>query len=76
MKIAIVGIGGVGGYFGGKLAREYDSKDDHQIFFVVRGPHLEKIKEKGLEVATQEEGTFIAIPAYATDNLLRQRLRP
>ncbi|MDO9528470.1 MAG: 2-dehydropantoate 2-reductase [Syntrophales bacterium] len=68
MKIAIVGIGGVGGYFGGKLARQYDSKDDHQIFFVVRGPHLEKIKESGLEVTTQEEGTFVARPAYTTDN--------
>ena len=68
MKIAIVGIGGVGGYFGGKLARQYESKDDHQIMFVVRGPHLEKIKEKGLEVTTQEEGTFVAIPAYATGN--------
>lgn len=68
MKFAIVGIGGVGGYFGGKLAWQYDSKEDHQIFFVVRGPHLEKIKERGLEVTTQEEGTFIARPAYATDN--------
>jgi 2-dehydropantoate 2-reductase len=68
MKIAIVGIGGVGGYFGGKLAHQYESKDDHQISFVVRGPHLEKIKESGLEVTTQEEGTFVARPAYATDN--------
>ena len=68
MKIAIVGIGGVGGYFGGKLALQYEPEDEHQIVFVARGPHLEKIKEKGLEVTTQEEGAFVARPAYATDN--------
>lgn len=32
MKIAIIGIGGVGGYFGGKLA-----KTSHHVTFVVRG---------------------------------------
>jgi 2-dehydropantoate 2-reductase len=68
MKIAIVGIGGVGGYFGGKLALQYEPEDEHQIIFVARGPHLEKIKKTGLEVTTQEEGAFVARPAYATDN--------
>ncbi len=68
MKIAIVGLGGVGGYFGGKLALQFESKDEHQIMFIARGPHLKKIKEKGLEVTTQEEGAFVARPAYATDN--------
>ncbi len=34
MKIAIVGTGGVGGYFGGKLARYYANKRDVEIFLL------------------------------------------
>jgi ketopantoate reductase len=33
MKIAIVGISGVGGYFGGKLTREYEKSPEHEIIF-------------------------------------------
>ncbi|MCK4533943.1 MAG: 2-dehydropantoate 2-reductase [Syntrophobacterales bacterium] len=67
MKIAIVGIGGVGGYYGGKLALRYASSDDHEIFFVARGEHLGKIKENGLKLITTE-GDFTAMPSLATDN--------
>jgi 2-dehydropantoate 2-reductase len=45
MKIGIVGIGGVGGYFGGKLAREYGNSGQHEIIFIVRGEHLSAIKK-------------------------------
>jgi len=67
IKIVIAGIGGVGGYFGGLLAKEYESSDSIEICFLVRGEHLNKIREKGLKVihgATE----FIAKPAIATDN--------
>ena len=67
MKIAIVGIGGVGGYYGGKLALRYASSDDHEIFFIARGEHLDKIKQNGLKLITTE-GDFTAIPSRATDN--------
>ncbi|MCL6610494.1 MAG: hypothetical protein K6T66_03015 [Peptococcaceae bacterium] len=45
MKIAIIGMGGIGGYFGGKLARAYVPSGAHQVYFVARGEHLAKIKE-------------------------------
>jgi ketopantoate reductase len=32
MKVGIVGIGGVGGYFGGKLAREYKNSGRMKLF--------------------------------------------
>ena len=67
MKIAIVGIGGVGGYYGGKLALRYASSDDHQIFFIARGEHLDKIRKDGLKLITAE-GDFTAMPSLATDN--------
>lgn len=66
-KILIAGIGGVGGFFGGKLATFYKSNPEVEISFLIRGPHLEKIREKGLEVKTTT-GTFIAHPFQAGDH--------
>ena len=45
MKIAIIGAGGVGGYFGARLAEA-----GHEVAFVVRGAHKEAMKAKGLTV--------------------------
>jgi 2-dehydropantoate 2-reductase len=66
MRIGIVGIGGVGGYFGGKLAREYEYSNQHEIIFIARGEHLKSIQEKGLQLLTCE-GDYIARPKLATD---------
>jgi len=54
MKIAIVGTGGVGGYFGGKLAQYYANKKDVQITFIARGKHLKAIQNSGLKVMAKE----------------------
>ena len=67
MKIAIVGIGGVGGYFGGKLARKYENSGLHEIIFIARGEHLNAIQKNGLQLLTKE-GDYIARPLLATDN--------
>ena len=67
MRIAIVGIGGVGGYFGGKLAREYENSNQHEIIFIARGEHLKAIQKNGLQLFTRE-GDYIARPRLATDN--------
>jgi 2-dehydropantoate 2-reductase len=66
MDIAVVGIGGVGGYYGGKLARHYAGSSDIKIIFIARGEHLEKIRGKGLRVRSAVE-TFTARPHLATD---------
>lgn len=67
MRIVIVGIGGVGGYFGGKLAREYENSNEHEIIFIARGEHLKAIQKNGLQLFTKE-GDYIARPKIATDN--------
>ncbi len=67
-KIVIVGIGGVGGYYGGLLAQKYAESTDIELYFVARGEHLKKIKENGLTVIT-ENGSFIVKPTLATDNV-------
>ncbi len=41
MKIAVIGLGGVGGYFGGKLARKFRGSGEHEIIFFARGLHLQ-----------------------------------
>ena len=56
MKVAVVGAGGVGGYFGGLLARA-----GHDLTFVARGEHLEAIQGNGgLRVLSQNDGDFDA----------------
>ena len=67
MRIAIIGIGGVGGYFGGKLAREFENSTEHEIIFIARGEHLKAIRENGLQLITRE-GNYIARPKIATDD--------
>jgi len=67
MKIAVLGIGGVGGYYGGKLALAYASSGEHEISFIARGEHLRVIQEKGLTLITPTE-SFTAMPNMATDN--------
>jgi len=68
IKIVIVGLGGVGGYYGGLLAKQYADNLEIEIYFVARGAHLKKIQEKGLTLIT-EKGTFQVHPTLATDNV-------
>ena len=53
MKIAILGSGAVGGYFGARLARA-----GHDVTFVARGAHLEAIRARGLEIRSPALGDF------------------
>ena len=62
MKIAILGTGGVGGYFGALLAR-----DEHDVTFIARGPHLQAIKQQGLSIKSPH-GDFVIHPANVTDS--------
>lgn len=56
-----MGTGGIGGYFGGLLA-----KNGQDVTFIARGPHLQAIREKGLLVKSVF-GDFDVSPAQATD---------
>ncbi len=48
MRVAIVGIGGVGGFIGSKLAATYFKNPNHTISFIQRGEHGKTIREQGL----------------------------
>ena len=61
MKIAIMGTGGVGGYYGGLLAQQ-----GNDVTFIARGAHLKTIRENGLQVKSIH-GDFNIHTAQATD---------
>jgi 2-dehydropantoate 2-reductase len=60
MKIAVMGAGGVGGYFGGRLAQA-----GHDVSFVARGRHLEALKAKGLRLKSPLGDATIKVNASA-----------
>ncbi len=61
MRIAVFGTGGVGGYFGGRLAQAGED-----VTFIARGEHLRAIREHGLRVESVN-GDFEIQPSQATD---------
>jgi len=61
MRIAVYGAGGVGGYFGGRLARA-----GAEVHLIARGAHLRALREHGLRVRSVK-GDFEA-QALATDD--------
>jgi 2-dehydropantoate 2-reductase len=62
MRIAIFGTGGVGGYFGGRLAQAGED-----VTFIARGENLRAIQTKGLTVDSPI-GDFTIRPAKVTDS--------
>ncbi|MBC8984470.1 2-dehydropantoate 2-reductase [Pedobacter sp. N36a] len=62
-KITIIGLGGVGGYFGFKLAQRYSNQEDTRITFVARGETYEIVKKDGLRLLSPEHENPIAHPA-------------
>ncbi len=63
MRFLSVGTGGVGGYFGGKLAR-----GGHDVWFLARGKHLDAMRASGLRVRATE-GSFTVPPGTMTDDV-------
>ncbi len=67
MNVAILGTGGVGAYYGGVLTRA-----GHQVQFWARGPNLDALRRRGLEVRTPEETFNVAVTATDTATELGQ----
>ena len=62
MKFTVMGAGGVGGYFGARLAAA-----GHEVGFVARGRHLEALRANGLAVRSQL-GDVELRPVRASDD--------
>ena len=62
MRVAVFGAGGIGGYFGARLAQA-----GNDVALVARGSHLEAIQENGLFVKSST-GDLHIIPFIATNS--------
>src|SRR6266568_3762885 len=62
MRIVVVGVGGLGGLYGGLLAEHGED-----VTFIARGPTLEALRSRGLTVRSPSLGNF-SVPVHATDN--------
>ena len=63
MRIAMMGSGGVGGYYGGRLAAS-----GVDVTFIARGRHLDAIRKHGLTIASRDMEDAHVIPAQATED--------
>ena len=64
MKIAVIGSGGVGGFYGLKLVQA-----GHDVTFVARGAHLKAMQETGLHIEN-DLGNNASATVRATDDIL------
>ncbi len=62
MKIAVIGAGGVGGYYGGLLAAAGED-----VGFIARGAHLRAMRDRGLRVSNHQRDIHLT-PTRATDD--------
>jgi 2-dehydropantoate 2-reductase len=63
MKIIVIGAGGVGGYFGGRLALA-----GNEVTFIARGEHLNAFRKEGL-IVKSTLGDFIIKPAIVIEKI-------
>lgn len=66
-KIGILGLGGVGGYFGGLLAKAYYKSDKVEVVFIARGETQKAIAENGLKIITDDSETVV-YPKLVSNN--------
>jgi 2-dehydropantoate 2-reductase len=67
-NICVIGLGGVGGYFGGKIALKYPLLNvNSNISFIARGEHGKAIVNQGLKVVSSD-GEWVCRPTLVTDD--------
>jgi 2-dehydropantoate 2-reductase len=62
MRIAVIGAGGVGGYFGARLAQA-----GHDVAFVARGSHLAALRERGLVIESARGNATVSQASFTDD---------
>ncbi|GLZ49785.1 2-dehydropantoate 2-reductase [Actinomycetospora sp. NBRC 106375] len=62
MRVAMVGTGGIGGYFGARLAGA-----GHEVAFLARGRHLDALRSQGLQVRSPLGDVHLPHPRVTDD---------
>jgi 2-dehydropantoate 2-reductase len=68
-EIAVVGLGGVGGYFGFKLAQHYAGSATINVTFVARNTTHAVVKERGLTLLSPEHAESVVFPGKLVENV-------
>ncbi|WP_241676661.1 ketopantoate reductase family protein [Flavobacterium pectinovorum] len=66
-RIGILGLGGVGGYFGGLLAKAYYKSEEIEVIFIARGETQKAIAENGLKIVT-DDNEIVVHPKLVSNN--------
>ena len=66
-RIGILGLGGVGGYFGGLLAKAYFGSNVIEIVFIARGETQKAIAQNGLKIIADTK-ELIVFPSLVSNN--------
>ncbi|UOQ71615.1 ketopantoate reductase family protein [Hymenobacter cellulosilyticus] len=69
IELAVVGLGGVGGYFGFKLAQHYAGSAAARVTFVARGATYAAVQARGLTLLSPEHPTPVAHPARVVETV-------
>jgi len=71
--ICVFGIGGIGGVFGGMIAKAIEEKSDvqHKVYFIARGAHLERINRGGLLLNLPGYNSLLCKPAMAAEDIVK-----
>lgn len=64
MRVAVVGLGGVGGYIAACLA-----KTEHEVLGFARGEHLHAIEQRGLEIVEDDSSWHVALEVHAIEEI-------
>lgn len=62
MRVAVIGAGGVGGFYGARLQAA-----GHDVTFVARGAHLDAIRANGLTIENVSSGVSETVPVRAVE---------
>lgn len=62
MRIAVMGTGAVGGYFGARLATA-----GHELVFIARGQHLEAMRRTGLRIDSANGNLHVSAALFTSD---------
>ncbi|MDR6486227.1 2-dehydropantoate 2-reductase [Chryseobacterium vietnamense] len=67
--IVVVGLGGVGGYFGFKINQTNETTGKYTVSFVARGETYDKVKENGLTLLSPEHSNSQSHPDDIVQNI-------
>jgi 2-dehydropantoate 2-reductase len=69
--IWVYGVGGVGGFIGGKIAifLRNNQRKHMKLYFIARGKHLEEIRKKGLILNMGDEKGCLCVPTGVTEDI-------